>query len=135
MLKHPRPWGACWLALELWDKLELDSFWRARLLPSRKRTDWLNVLKTLVCYRLIDPGSEWKLHRLWFVKSAMADLLGEDDAVAMSDTLYRGLDKLCRHKDALFVYLKERWEGLFQAKYDILLYDLTSTYFEPRFCS
>ena len=130
MLKRPRQWGAGWLALELWDKLELDSFWRARLLPSRKGTDWLNVLKTLVCYRLIDPGSEWKLHRLWFVKSAMADLLGEDYAVAMSDTLYRCLDKLCRHKDALFIYLKERWEGLFQAQYDLLLYDLTSTYFE-----
>jgi transposase len=60
----------------------------------------------------------------------MADLLGEDYAVAMSETLYRCLDKLGRHKDALFVYLKERWMGLFQAEYDILLYDLTSTYFE-----
>ena len=130
MLKRPRQWGACWLVLELWDQLELDAFWRARLMPSRKGTDWLNVLKTLVCYRLIDPGSEWKLHRLWFVKSAMADLLGEDYAVAMSETLYRCLDKLGRHKNALFVYLKERWMGLFQAEYDILLYDLTSTYFE-----
>lgn len=80
-LHHPRQWGGCWLACELWDLLELDGFWRTRLEPSRKGTRWLNVLKTLVTYRLLSPGSEWRLHRQWFSSSAMADLLGEDVSI------------------------------------------------------
>ena len=64
--RRPRPWGACWLAGGLWDRLELDTFWPPRRPPSRQGTRWLNVLKTLVAYRLIDPGSEWRLHRHWF---------------------------------------------------------------------
>jgi len=129
-LHRPRQWGGCWLAMELWGHLGLDRFWASRLPRSRKGTDWLNVLKTLVGYRLLDPGSEWRLHRDWFKNCAMADLLGEDDSVAAKDTLYRCLDKLCEHKADLFSYLKERWADLFNASYDILLYDLTSTYFE-----
>ncbi len=129
-LHHPRQWGGCWLAMELWKQLKLDWFWRSRLPDSRKGTSWLNVLKTLVSYRLLDPGSEWRLHRDWFRNSAMADLLGEDDSVATKDTLYRCLDKLCEHKTDLFSFLKERWTLMFDTSYDVLLYDLTSTYFE-----
>jgi transposase len=129
-LRHPRQWGGCWLAMELWNQLGLDRFWAARLPDSRKGTDWLSVLKTLVAYRLLDPGSEWRLHRDWFKTSAMADLLGEDDSIAAKDTLYRCLDKLCEHKTDLFSFLKTRWSFLFKASYDVLLYDLTSTYFE-----
>jgi hypothetical protein len=129
-IKRPRQWGACWLALELWNQLELDEFWKDKLPPSRKGTQWLNVLKTLVCYRLIDPGSEWRLHRHWYEQSAMADLLAEDFGIAQIDTLYRCLDKLLTHKAALFSYLVERWKTLFNARFDVLLYDLTSTYFE-----
>jgi len=129
-VEHPRQWGACWLALELWQQLELDSFWRSRLRPSREGTPWLKVLKTLVAYRLIDPGSEWRLHRQWFDASAMADLLDSDFALAEKNTLYRCLDKLVAHKDELFKFLKRRWGELFGAKFDVLLYDLTSTYFE-----
>jgi transposase len=129
-LRRPRQWGACWLACELWDLLALDGFWQPRLRPSRKGTRWLNVLKTLVAYRLIDPGSEWRLHRSWFDRSAMGDLLGEDFAIAESDTLYRCLDRLVVHKDALFSHLQTRWSQLFEARFDVLLYDLTSTYFE-----
>jgi transposase len=129
-LSRPRQWGACWLALRLWEELALDDFWRERLPPSREGTSWLNVLKTLVAYRLIDPGSEWRLHRLWFERSAMADLLGEDFAIAQKDTLYRCLDKLAAHKEDLFSHLRRRWELLFGARYEVLLYDLTSTYFE-----
>ena len=131
-LHHPRQWGACWLALSLWSQLRLDEFWSPRLPPSRKGVCWLNVLKTLVCYRLIDPGSEWRLHRQWFQRSAMADLLEEDERIAQSDTLYRGLDRLLPHKDALFQFLKQRWQDLFGARYEVLLYDLTSTYFESN---
>ena len=89
------------------------------------------MLKTLVVYRLIDPGSEWRLHRQWFDASAMADLLHSDFALAEKNTLYRCLDKLVAHKDELFKFLKRRWGELFGANFDVLLYDLTSTYFEP----
>jgi transposase len=129
-LRHPRQWGACWLALTLWQQLDLDSFWQPRLLPSREGTPWLKVLKVLVSYRLIDPGSEWKLHRHWFDASAMADLLDSDFCLAQKNTLYRCLDRLVEHKDELFKFLKQRWGELFGAKFDVLLYDLTSTYFE-----
>ena len=129
-LERPRQWGACWLALQLWQELELDAFWRPRLRPSREGTPWLKVLKTLVAYRLIDPGSEWRLHRQWFDASAMADLLESDFALAEKNTLYRCLDRLVEHKDELFKFLVRRWGELFGAKFDVLLYDLTSTYFE-----
>jgi len=129
-LHRPRQWGACWLACELWEQLQLDDFWSPRLPPSRQGTNWLNVLKTLVAYRLIDPGSEWRLHRHWYERSAIGDLLGEDFALAQKDTLYRCLDKLLAHKSELFSFLRQRWQMLFQADFEVLLYDLTSTYFE-----
>jgi transposase len=129
-LRRPRQWGACWLGLQLWQQLELDAFWGERLAPSRQGTPWLKVLKTLVAYRLIDPGSEWRLHRQWFDASAMADLLDTDFGVAEKNTLYRCLDRLVQHKDELFKFLVARWGELFGAKFDVLLYDLTSTYFE-----
>ncbi len=129
-LRRPRQWGACWLACGLWDLLQLDTFWQPRLPPSRKGTCWLNVLKTLVAYRLIDPGSECRLHRHGFDHSALGDLLGEDFAIAHSYTRYCCLDHLVAHQQALFSYLQERWRIRFEARFDILLYDLTSTYFE-----
>lgn len=129
-LHHPRQWGACWLSLTLWEMLELDSFWNSKLPNSRKGTRWINVLKTLVSYRLISAGSEWKLHRQWFHNSAMADLLGENVSLVQKDKLYRCLDKLTKHKTEFFTFLVNRWKSLFGATFDILLYDLTSTYFE-----
>jgi transposase len=129
-LHRPRQWGACWLACHLYEELELDRFFEARLIDSREGTCWRHILQTLVCYRLIEPGSEWRLHRLWFEKSAMGDLLGEDYALVEKNALYRCLDKVLEHKRALFDHLTERWQDLFRAKFDVLLYDLTSTYFE-----
>jgi transposase len=129
-LCRPRQFGACWLACHLYEQLALDQFWKDRIADSREGTCWRHVLQTLVCYRLIDPGSEWRLHRLWFDKSAMGDLLGEDYALVEKNALYRCLDKVVEHKQALFSHLTERWQGLFGAKFDVLLYDLTSTYFE-----
>ena len=129
-LHRPRQWGACWLACHLYEQLELDQFWAARLPDSRQGSCWRHILQTLICYRLIDPGSEWRLHRLWFENSAMGDLLGEDYSVVEKNALYRCLDKLLKHKRALFDHLTERWQDLFRAKFDVLLYDLTSTYFE-----
>src|SRR5882724_529042 len=129
-LKRPRQWGACWLATELYEKLELDRFWAQKLPPSRKGTRWDLVLQTLITYRLLDPGSEWKLHRQWFEATAMADLLGEDFGLVDSHKLYECLDLLLPHKRALFDHLTARWKDLFNAKFDVLLYDLTSTYCE-----
>jgi len=129
-LEQPRQWGACWVAIKLWQRLQLSEFWAPLLPPSRQGTQWLHVLMTLVTYRLIEPGSEWRLHRLWFENSALADLLDEDYSVAAKDTLYRCLDRLLEHRDALFVHLRDRWRDLFNLSFDVLLYDLTSTYFE-----
>ena len=129
-LENPRQWGACWLALGLWDALGLDEFFGARLPPSRKGTRWLNVLKALVCHQLISGGSDFRFHREWFAASAMGDLLGEDFRLAQKDKAYRCLDRLTGHKDALFSHLAKKWKDLFGATYDLLLYDLTSTYFE-----
>jgi transposase len=129
-LQRPRQWGACWLTVRLWQSLELDRFWAERLLPSRKRTRWDQVLLVLVAYRLLSPGSEWRLHRHWFEHSALADLLGGDAALADIHTLYACHDRLLEHKQALFDHLVGRWRDLFNARFDILLYDLTSTYFE-----
>src|SRR5271165_565581 len=129
-LHRPRQWGACWLACHLYEQLQLDRLFAPLLPPSREGTSWQHVLQTLVCYRLIDPGSEWRLHRQWFEQSAMADLLGEDYGLVAKNALYRCLDKLLPHKAALFSHLQARWQDLFAAKFDVLLYDLTSTYFE-----
>ena len=129
-LHRPRQWGACWLACQLYEQLGLDSFWAERLPPSREGTCWQHILQTLVCYRLIDPGSEWRLHRQWFERSAIADLLGADYALAEKNALYRCLDKLLPHKAALFSHLRQRWQDLFGARFEVLLYDLTSSYFE-----
>jgi hypothetical protein len=129
-LRRPREWGECWLELYVWDLLDLDTFWKQRLPSSRKGTSWLNILKALTCYRLIDPGSEFRFHREWFLRSAMGDLLGEGYSLAQKDKPYRCLDLLLKHRDDLFHFLKEQWSNLFGAKYDVLLYDLTSTYFE-----
>lgn len=129
-LHRPRQWGACWLACELYTQLGLDAFWKEHLSDSREGTCWRDILQTLVCYRLIDPGSEWRLHRLWFEQSAMGDLLGHDYSLVEKNALYRTLDKVLEHKNAFFSHLKERWQDLFGAKFEVLLYDLTSTYFE-----
>jgi hypothetical protein len=129
-LVRPRQWGACWLVLQLWQELELDRFWGERLFQSRKGTRWDQVLLVLVAYRLIAPGSEWCLHREWFSKCALSDLLGADFSLADSHKLYACHDLLLKHKQALFDHLINRWRDLFNASFEVLLYDLTSTYFE-----
>lgn len=129
-LEHPRQWGACWLADALWRELHLDRFFAECLGCSREDTTWEKVLRALTIYRLISPGSEWRMHRHWFATTALPDLLAVDESVAQPATLYRCHDRLLEHKEALFAHLRERWATLFAARYDILLYDLTSTYFE-----
>src|SRR6266581_3675851 len=129
-LCRPRAWGACWLALTLGRELQLDRFWSERLSTSRKGTRWDQVLIVLVAYRLLAPGSEWRLHREWFERIALVDLLGENAGLAEIHKLYACHDRLLMHKQAVFDHLVGRWRDLFNASFDVLLYDLTSTYFE-----
>lgn len=131
-LHRPRQWGACWLFCQIYGELGLDGFWKERLPASRKGTRWDLVFQTLCAYRLIDPGSEWRLHRQWFEQSAMADLLGEDFNLAAIHKLYDCHNLILKHKTALFDHLTQRWKDLFSAKFEVLLYDLTSTYFESN---
>jgi len=129
-LERPRAFGSCWLGCELWRQLKLDEFWQSKLPEGREAVPWEKVLRLLVVNRLLAPGSEFQVHRQWFDQTAMADLLGADFAVAEKDRLYRCLDRLLKHKQELFQHLRERWQDLFAAHFDILFYDLTSTYFE-----
>jgi transposase len=129
-LRRPRAFGHCWLACELWSQLGLDEFWQQRLPEARESVSWEKVLRLLVVNRLLDPGSEFRVHRQWYVDSAMDELLQTDFAVAEKDRLYRCLDRVLAHKQELFVWLKQKWADLFAADFEVLLYDLTSTYFE-----
>ena len=131
-LRRPRAFGNCWLACELWQQLQLEEFWNQKLSGDGKRetVPWEKVLRLLVVNRLIEPGSEFRVHRQWFDQSAMGELLRVDFAVAEKDRLYRCLDRIVEHKAALFTHLRQRWEEMFQAEFDVLLYDLTSTYIE-----
>src|ERR1035438_7492106 len=129
-LRHPRVFGDCWLACRLWDELHLGPFWRERLPEGKAQVPWFKVLELLTVRQLVAPGSKWHLHRHWFLASAMDQLLEEDFAVAAKNRLYECLDRIDRHRADLFTHLQARWKDLFGATYDLLLYDLTSTYFE-----
>lgn len=129
-LERPRAFGGCWLGCELWRQVRLDEFWQAKLPEGREDVPWEKVLRLLVVNRLLQPGSEFRVHRQWFDQTAMAELLGSNFAVAEKDRLYRCLDRLLEHKPALFQHLRQRWQDLFATHFDVLFYDLTSTYFE-----
>lgn len=129
-LRRPRTFGACWLGCELWHQLGLDEFWQQRLPEVREAVSWEKVLQLQVVNCLLDPGSDFRLHRQWYVDTAMDELLETDFAVAAKDRLYRCLDRVLPHKQELFAWLKRKWADLFQSDFEVLLYDLTSTYFE-----
>ena len=129
-LLRPRRFGDCWLGCLLWEELGLASFWKEKLGAERGEVPWAKVLQLLAVNRLCEPGSEFAVHRQWFLNSAMDELLGVDFAAAEKDRLYRCLDRILTHKDELCRFLVERWKTLFDANFDVLLYDLTSTYFE-----
>jgi transposase len=129
-LRRPRHYGDCWLACEMWHALGLEQFWQERLSRGREAVSWEKVLRLLTVNRWLDPGSEFRVHRQWYADSAMDELLGTDAAVADKDRLYRCLDRILPYKQELFVWLKQKWADLFGAEFEVLLYDLTSTYFE-----
>lgn len=127
---NSREFGSCWVGVKLWQLLGLDGFWAQRLGTERGNIPWEKVAELLAVNRLCDPGSELRVHVRWYPKSAMGFLLDCNDAVAEKDRLYRCLDRLVEHKAELEAHLKAKWGELFQADFDVLLYDLTSTYFE-----
>ena len=131
-LRRPRSFGDCWLGVLLWRELELDRFWSRSLADERGEVPWEKVLAILAINRLVDPGSEWRVHRQWFLGTALDELLEVDFAAAAKDRLYRCLDRVLGHKDELCRHLVGRWRDLFNVKFDVLLYDLTSTYFEGQ---
>ena len=131
-LQRPRVFGDCWLGCRLWDELHLGTFGAERLPEGKAWVPWFKVLELLTVRQLVAPGSKWHLHRRWFLASAMDQLLEEDFAVAAKNRLYQCLDRIDRYRAQLFTHLQGRWQDLFGATYDLLLYDLTSTYFEGQ---
>ena len=107
-LRRPRVFGSCWLGCELWRQLGLQEFWDTRLAGRREEVAWEKVLQLLVVNRLLDPGSEFRVHRQWYLSTAMDVLLGTDFAVAEKDRLYRCLDRVLEHKQELFVWLRRK---------------------------
>jgi len=130
VVRRPRRFGDCWIGCKLWEELGLRAFWDDALGGQRGEVPWAKVVELLVVNRLCDPRSELFLHEKWFAQTAMDLLLDSNAAVAQKDRLYRALDRMVAHKDALERHLAGRWRDLFGASFDVLLYDLTSTYFE-----
>lgn len=129
-VREPRRFGDCWAGCKLWQELGLDAFWQQRLAHERGEVPWAKVLELLAVNRLLDPRSELFVHEKWFPQTAMDVLLDCDFAVAHKDRLYRCLDRIVEHKAELEQHLAAKWKDLFGASFDIILYDLTSTYFE-----
>lgn len=130
VVRRPRRFGDCWMGCKLWEELGLRAFWDEALGGQRGEVPWAKVVELLVVNRLCDPRSELFIHEKWFAQTAMDLLLDCNAAVAEKDRLYRALDRMVAHKDALERHLADRWRDLFGVSFDVLLYDLTSTYFE-----
>ena len=129
-LERSRAFGAVWLGWTLWRALKLDAVC-AELLPAGRETvPWSQMAAVLVIARLCEPSSELHIAEDWYRRTALEDLLGLPSEQVNDDRLYRALDRLLPHKPAIERHLKERLGELFALAYDLLLYDVTSTYFE-----
>ncbi len=129
-VERSRAFGDVYLAWTLWRALGLDDFFKKAIPRGRERVPWDLVITILVMARFCEPSSELHVAEDWYGKSALDDILGIRRDLIHSERLYRGLDRLLEHKEALETHLKERMGELFDLKYDLLLYDVTSTYFE-----
>lgn len=129
-LERLRDFGDVWLALGLWRLLGLDSLLSDRMPPGREQVRWPIVAAILTIGRFCEPSSELHIEGSWYRRTALEDLLGVSPEKVHTDRLYAGLDGLLAHKPAIEKHLKERLGELFDLKYDLLLYDVTSTYFE-----
>ena len=130
LLRRPRRFGDAWVGCKLWEELGLRAFWQQALGEERGQVPWAKVVELLAVNRLCAPRSELSIHEKWFPQTAMDLLLDTDASVAEKDRLYRCLDRMLAHKEGLERHLAEKWRDLFGASFDVLLYDLTSTYFE-----
>lgn len=130
VVRRPRQFGDCWVGCKLWEELGLRQFWQEALGEKRGEVPWHKVVELLAINRLCAPRSELFIHEKWFGQTAMDVLLDSDSAVAEKDRLYRCLDRMVEHKGALEKHLFKKWQDLFGTKFEVLLYDLTSTYFE-----
>jgi len=122
--------GGVWLGQQLLRRLELDRFLEETLPGGREQIPWAVMAQVLVLGRLCEPSSELHLAERFYASSALSDLLGVPAEKVNDDRLYRALDALLPHKPALEKHLKEKLGELFELDYDLLLYDVTSTYFE-----
>jgi len=132
VLKQPRKFGDCWVGCKVWEELGLREFWQGALREERGQVPWHKVVELLAVNRLCDPRSELYIHEKWFGQTAMDVLLDTTAAVAEKDRLYRALDRMVPHKEALEKHLTGKWKDLFGATFEVLLYDLTSSYFEGQ---
>src|SRR5215216_4959625 len=131
-VERARRFGDVWLAWRLWGALELDRFCHQQLVEGRERVPWSAMAAILVIARLCEPASELHIAEDWYRRTALDDLLGVAAERVNDDRLYRALDRLLPHKEALEAHLKERVGALFELDYELLLYDVTSTYFEGQ---
>jgi transposase len=129
-LERTRQFGACYLGLELWRRLELDRFFEQAIDDDPADVPWSRVAALLAINRLCAPGSELAIEQRWYPSTALDDLLGIADGKINDTRLYRCLDRILPHKTKLERHLKDRYGALFGAEFDVLLYDLTSTYVE-----
>ena len=129
-LERTRQFGACYLGLELWKRLELDRFFEQAVDEDPADVPWSRVAAVLAINRLCAPGSELAIEQRWYPSTALDDLLGIEEGKINDTRLYRCLDRILPHKTRLERHLKEGYGVLFGAEFDVLLYDLTSTYVE-----
>ena len=129
-LERGRRFGDVWLGLRLWQALGLDALLESLLPPGREEVPWAKMAAVLVLARFCEPSSELHIAEDWFRRTALGDLLGISDDKVNADRLYRALDQVLPQKVLLEFHLKQRLGDLFDLEYDLLLYDITSTYFE-----
>jgi transposase len=129
-LERARQFGACFLGWELWKRLQLDTFFQEALDEDAAGVPWSQVAAVLAINRLCAPGSELAIEERWYPSTALEDLLDLEEGKINDTRLYRCLDRMLPHKTKLEQHLKQRYGELFAAEFDVLLYDLTSTYVE-----
>jgi len=129
-LERTRQFGSCWLGLELWKRLGLDRFFEQAMDGHDADGAWSRIAAVLAINRLCAPGSELAIEQRWYPSTALDDLLGIEEGKINDTRLYRCLDRILPHKTKLEQHLKQRYGELFGAEFDVLLYDLTSTYVE-----
>src|SRR3954454_15910994 len=129
-LERTRQFGACYLGVQLWKRLELDRFFEQAIDDKSADVPWSRVAAVLAINRLCAPGSELAIEQRWYPSTALDDLLAIEEGKINDTRLYRCLDRILPHKTKLERHLKQRYGELFGAEFDVLLYDLTSTYVE-----